>query len=187
MINSQAIESYLTRRPAAGAAAYVAMLGLLVVAIIMSVQSCVSRWRAVANATDHLARLEQRLSAGVNDADRAVPDGAVFLQGDTITVAGAALLQRVSESINRSGGNLISSQVDLQEAKSEQGYLSLTANCDIDQGSLQGLLYDIESGLPFLFVDQLFVQPKDGSGGEQQRMQVMIKVSGLWEQKMSRR
>ena len=41
----------------------------------------------------------------------------------------------------------------------------MTANCEVDQPSLQQLLYNIESGMPFLFIDQLVVQaPAMGPG-----------------------
>ena len=36
--------------------------------------------------------------------------------------------------------------------------MSLIASCEVDQPALQQLLYDIEAGMPFLFVDQLEAQ-----------------------------
>ena len=75
-----------------------------------------------------------------------------------MTVAGATLLQRVAGAITKVGGNIVSSQVDLQGPQAKDGFITVTANCEVDQPALQQLLYNIESGMPFLFVDQLVVQ-----------------------------
>ena len=96
-----------------------------------------------------------------------------------MTVAGAALLQRVATAVTRVGGNVLSSQVELQGTLSKDGYVSLIASCEMDQASLQALLYDIEAGMPFLFVDQLVAQaPVAASEGG--RTRVLLAVSYLW-------
>ena len=87
-----------------------------------------------------------------------MPVGSPFLGGETITVGGAALLQRVAGAITRVGGSVQSSQVDLQGPKSKDGYITLLISCEMEQANLQKLLYDLEAGMPFLFVDQLVVQ-----------------------------
>jgi general secretion pathway protein M len=102
-----------------------------------------------------------------------------------VTVAGAALQQRVVAAVRDAGGNVLSSQVDLQGSQSKPGYISLSANCEVGQGALQQLLYDLESGMPFLFIDQLVVQLPQGGGigvaTETARMRVQIDVSGQWQ------
>jgi general secretion pathway protein M len=62
--------------------------------------------------------------------------------------------------------------------------VSLTASCELDQPALQQLLYDLEVGMPFLFVDQLVIQaPEAGTGqeGAAGRMRVLLGVSGQWQ------
>ena len=83
--------------------------------------------------------------------------------------------------ITKLGGNVLSSQVDLDGAQSKNGFVGLIASCEIEQPALQQLLYDLEAGMPYLFVDQLVAQapvPTAGRGGE--RMRVLLAVSGLW-------
>jgi general secretion pathway protein M len=115
-------------------------------------------------------------------SETAGPAGSAFLEGATVTVAGAALLQRVTTAVTKLGGNVLSSQVDLQGTQSKSGFLTIIANCDIDQGGLQQLLYDTEAGMPFLFVDQLSVQAPAGfaSSGEG-KLRVVLAVSGQWQ------
>ena len=71
---------------------------------------------------------------------------------------GGELLQRVTAAVTKFGGNVLSSQVDLQGTQSKSGFLTVVASCDIDQSGLQQLLYDVETSVQFLFVDQLVVQ-----------------------------
>ena len=94
-----------------------------------------------------------------------MPSGSAYLEGATVTVAGATLLQRVAGAVAKFGGNVLSTQLDLQGAPPEPVFSSMIASCEIEQPQLQQLLYDIEAGMPFLFVDQLVVQtPLTASG-----------------------
>lgn len=176
------IERYLTRFPLAATFAYTALVAALVLAIWIAVADIFERRQTVAAAADMLARLEGR--APRSPADRGtvagpVPAGSPFLEGQTVTVAGAALLQRVAAAVTQVGGNVLSSQVELQGTQSKDGYVSLIASCEMDQASLQPLLYDIEAGMPFLFVDQLVAQaPVSASEGG--RTRVLLAVTGLW-------
>ena len=79
--------------------------------------------------------------------------------------------------------NLVSSQVDLQRPRYAEGYLNLIASCEIEQTALQPLLYDLESGMPFLFIEEMAAQT--GQGGMDEaggRMRVSLTVSGQWQQ-----
>jgi general secretion pathway protein M len=107
--------------------------------------------------------------------------GSPFLEGQTVTVAGAALQQRIGVAVKSAGGNVLSSQIDLQGTDSKKGFVSLTASCEVDQPALQQLLYDVEAGMPFLFVDQLTVQAPQQSGADAARMRVLLGVSGQWQ------
>jgi general secretion pathway protein M len=98
-----------------------------------------------------------------------------------VTVAGAALLQRVTAAVTKLGGNVLSSQVDLQGTQSKTGFLTIIASCDIDQPGLQQLLYDVEAGMPFLFVDQLVVQaPASLAASGDGKLRILLAVSGQW-------
>src|SRR6202035_6076904 len=104
------------------------------------------------------------------------------LEGATVTIGGANLLQRVAGSVARFGGNILYTQVDLQGTQSKDGFVSVTVSCEVEQPALQQLLYDLEAGMPFLFVDQLVIQaPQAGTGEEGGRMRVLLGVSGQWQ------
>jgi general secretion pathway protein M len=181
-MTSHPIAKYVARYPAGAIALYLSALALFVFAIWAAVTDLADRRRAVDAAADMLMRLEGRAPARASDgvgATGPAPAGSPFLEGPTVTVAGAALLQRVAGAVRQAGGNVLSSQVELQGPQASEGYVSLTASCDIDQSALQQLLYDIEAGMPFLFIDQLVAQSpmSSGDGG---RTRVLLTVSGLW-------
>jgi general secretion pathway protein M len=140
---------------------------------------------AVAAATDVLNRMEGRSpppSTPIGTADDTLSTGSPFLEGATVTVAGAALLQRVVRAVTQRGGNVLSSQVDLEGVKSNASFVGITVNCEIEEPRLQQLLYDLEAGMPFIFVDQLVVQaPVAASAAPGGKMRVLLGVSSQWQ------
>lgn len=168
-------------RGLAAAALYLALV-LVALWLIWSALAAISDQRASLSAAQTmLAELEGRSLSNANDTSPlgGAPAGSPFLVGQNLNVAGAALLQRVASAVQRNGGNLVSSQVNLDNPRSKQGWIELLVSCDIDQPSLQPLLYDVEAGMPFLFVDQLVVQAP-ATGGQGGRMRVLMTVSGQW-------
>ena len=89
------------------------------------------------------------------------------------------MLQRVATAVRGIGGNVLSSQVDLDNARAKDGWIGLVVSCEVEQSSLQKLLYDVEAGMPFMFVDQLAIEPPP-SGIDGHRMRVLMTVSGQW-------
>jgi general secretion pathway protein M len=159
-------------------AVIVVSIGAAWVALMLLGETFVSE-RAAENM---LAQLEGRSVRVANDSAAGftnAPTGSPFLQGKTQTVAGAALLQRVAAAVKRTDGNILSSQVNLQESNSKDGWIGLTVSCDIEEARLQSLLYDIEAGMPFLFIDQLSVQGPTG-GVEDSHLHVVLGISGQW-------
>jgi general secretion pathway protein M len=186
MLRAHPIQKIFTRAhvlPLLGYAALIMSLGVITWLALASLAGDYADYTA---AADLLDRIEGRKLASGPSGLASGPAGSPFLEGRTVTVAGAALQQRVVAAVRDAGGTVLSSQVDLQGSQAKQGYISLSANCEVGQGALQKLLYDLESGMPFLFIDQLVVQmPQSGSGlgveTEAARMRVQIDVSGRWQ------
>jgi general secretion pathway protein M len=158
---------------------FVIAFGWTVCGVVVDV---LDRRSDVAAARDMLERLQGRNRASPDSlGDEIAPEGSPFLEGPTVTVAGASLLERVTSAITKVGGNVLSSQVDVQGEKSKAGFVGLIVNCEADQPALQQLLYDIEAGMPFLFVDQLVVQTPASSGDRDRHMRIMLSVYGQWQ------
>jgi general secretion pathway protein M len=174
---------FMARYPAVAAAVYVALVLVLGVAAWIATADLLDRRDAVAQSEDILAQLDRgRQNAGPRSETGDAPQGSPFLEGQTVTIAGAALLQRVAAAVTKVGGNVLSSQVDVKEAQQKAGLVSMVASVELGQPDLQKLLYDLEAGMPYLFVDQLTVSAPDTvTRSEGGRLRVVLGVSGQWQ------
>lgn len=129
------------------------------------------------------ARLDQfvehsRRQSSPNASDA---NGSPFLDGRTVTIAGAALEQRISEVVGKGGGHLLSAQVELDGPEEKRGFIGLTTSVEVGQAALQEILYDIEAGLPYLFIDKLSIQsPEEFGEPGMGRMRMTMTVVGQW-------
>jgi general secretion pathway protein M len=174
------IRRYLTRYPTIAALIYVACVIALALTASLAVLDIGDRRRAVDASAQVLARLQRHapsLSAESNWTAESVPPGSPFLEGQTVTVASAALLQQITAAITGAGGRLVSSEVRPQGERTGDAFIRVVANCELEEAALPHLLYGIEAGMPFLFIDQ-FVASAPANEGE--RMRVLLGVSGLW-------
>ena len=164
---------------------YVAAVAVLLVLVWSAIGDILDRRQAIAASSELLAQLEgRRTAAGLPGAAPSgpVPTGSPFLEGQTLTVAGAALLQRVADAVTKVGGNVLSSQVDVQGVQAKDGYVSVLASCEVEQAAMQRLLYDLEAGMPFLFIEQFVAQsPQTTQAQPNSRMRLLLAVSGQWQ------
>ncbi|HWN51007.1 MAG TPA: type II secretion system protein GspM [Xanthobacteraceae bacterium] len=173
----------LARFPAGAAILYFGLVMVFAITAWTTVAEILDRRDAVAATAAVLSQLEGRNPAapGSRGGDPTTA-GSPLLEGATVTIGGANLLQRVAGSVARFGGNILYTQVDLQGTQSKDGFVSVTVSCEVEQPSLQQLLYDLEAGMPFLFVDQLVAQgPAVPGTTPEGKLRVLISVSGQWQ------
>ena len=183
MSTAQTITRTLTRSPLIAVVLYVAVIGALLGTAGIAVASILDHQRALAQTSDLLDQLQGRKARGSRTSPQA-PPGTPFLEGPTVTVAGATLLQRVAGAVGNVGGTIQSSQVDVSGTQAKDGFVGLLVSCEMEQPALQRLLYDLEVGMPFLFVDQLDVQvPQTTAANEAGvgKIRVVLGVSGQWQ------
>jgi general secretion pathway protein M len=181
---SQTLTRALTQSPLIAVVLYVAVAGGLLASAGFAVLDIVSQQRALAQTSDLLDQLQGRRPRGGGSPLAAEHPGSPFLEGPTVTVAGAALLQRVAVAVGNVGGTIQSSQVDLLGTQAKDGFVGLVVSCEMEQPALQRLLYDLEVGMPFLYVDQLDVQVPQTTAlneGGTGRIRVVLGVSGQWQ------
>ena len=184
MTFSHAITRSLTHSPLIAIVLYVAVAGGLITTAGIALSDIVDRRQELVQKSDLLAQLQGRTARSASASPLAVAHpGTPFLEGPTVTVAGASLLQRVAAAVGNVGGTIQSSQVDISGIQAKDGLVGLVVSCEMEQPALQKLLYDIEAGMPFLFVDQLDVQaPQTTATNESAtgRIRVVLGVSGQW-------
>jgi len=182
---SSLFTSFLARFPVGAAILYVGLVVLFAATAWTTVVDILDRRAAVAATADILSQLEGRRPAASRNAgsgEVAAAMGSPLLEGATVTIGGANLLQRVAGAVAQLGGNILYTQVDLQGSQSKEGFVSVTVSCEVEQPALQRLLYDLEAGMPFLFVDQLVAQgPAVPGAMPEGKLRVLISVSGQWQ------
>ena len=176
---------WLSRSPLIAVVLYIAVAGGLLSTAGMALSDIADHQRALEQTSDLLDQLRGRSArGGAASSFASGHPGTPFLEGPTVTVAGATLLQRVAAAVASVGGTIQSSQVDVLGTQAKDGSVGLVVSCEMEQPSLQKVLYDLEAGMPFLFIDQLDVQVpqttslnETGSG----RIRVVLGVSGQWQ------
>ncbi|HLI99432.1 MAG TPA: type II secretion system protein GspM [Bradyrhizobium sp.] len=174
------LKKSLTTSPIVASASYAGLVCVLLAVVVSSLVDLFGQQAMVASSAALLEQLEGRKipAAGARAGEVGMPSGSAFLEGATVTVAGAALLQRVAGAVTKIGGNVLSSQLDVQGTHAKAGFVSMVASCELDQSALQPLLYDLEAGMPFLFVDQLDIQVATSGEG---KLRILLGVSGQWQ------
>jgi general secretion pathway protein M len=184
MNTGNTIARLLTRSPLVAVVLYLALVGALLTTAGVAIIAIFDHQRALTQTADLLDQLQGRKARGSASPLAAEHPGSPFLEGPTVTVAGATLLQRVAGAVSNVGGTIQSSQVDVSGTQARDGLVGLLVSCEMEQPALQRLLYDLEVGMPFLFVDQLDVQVpqmtalNDSGTG---KIRVVLGVSGQWQ------
>ncbi len=186
MLRAISLRKVLTRGQILPLTGFAAVLMGLFIITWLALASLANDYADYAAAADTLDRLEGRKPSSDTSSHASGMAGSPFLEGATVSVAGAALQERVSAAVQAAGGNVLSSQVDLQGSEAKQGFVTLSVSCEISEEALQQLIYDLESGMPFLFIDQLVVQAPQTHGGVAKgsaadQMRLQIDVSGQWQ------
>jgi general secretion pathway protein M len=183
--SGNAITRALAASPLIAVTLYVAVTGGLLLMAGLAVADVFAHRDQLTQTSDLLDQLRGRKARGGSAASvLAEHPGTPFLEGPTVTVAGANLLQRVAAAVGNAGGSIQSSQVDVSGAQTKDGFVGLVVSCELEQPALQKVLYDLEAGMPFLFVDQLDVQVPQTTAGSDSgvgKIRVVLGVSGQWQ------
>jgi general secretion pathway protein M len=170
-------------RQALAVVVYVGVVIVLFVISLFLIADLRDKAAELAAVQMRLAQLSERSQQGSSASIGSNPgvNGSPFLDGQTITVAGAALQQRVQEAVAKADGALMSSQVELDGPDAKNGFVGLTASMEVSQAAVQTILYDIEAGMPYLFVDKVSIQSPEIFGDpESGRTRMTIGVVGQW-------
>jgi general secretion pathway protein M len=171
------------RRQALAVVIYFGVVIALLVISLFLIADLRDKAAELAAVQMRLAQLSERSQQGSSASIGSNPgvNGSPFLDGQTITVAGAALQQRVQEAVAKADGALMSSQVELDGPDAKNGFVGLTASMEVSQAAVQTILYDIEAGVPYLFVDKVSIQSPEIFGDpESGRTRMTIGVVGQW-------
>jgi general secretion pathway protein M len=110
---------------------------------------------------------------------------AASIAASSETVAASTLQRHLLDRLENAGGLVLSIQAEPKRETISPGLQRLGAQLafDASQAALQRFLFDLETGLPFVFVDSLAVQPAAAAQGARagDRLRVTLYVSSYWK------
>lgn len=107
------------------------------------------------------------LQKRLDELHRQGATGAGYLAGDSETLVAAALQERLKAAVTQTGGRLNSTQVIATSSQAKTHRVAVRGQMQMSLAALQRVLYALESGSPYLFIDNLDVRPMVGPRGPQ--------------------
>lgn len=118
--------------------------------LIAELESQLARFEQISNRE---SRLEKELVMLTNSLERS----GLMLEAKTATLASAQLQERIKNTVAETGGTLASTQVMVGELSDGFQRVSVNARMTGSISELQATLYGLESTLPALVLDHLFI------------------------------
>ena len=164
----------------------VAVLVLLLLACVLtaglSVQMRSEAVGELAERRELLSRLETRLRADGGRSNLAAPPAA-FLDAPTQAMASAKLQAYVAQLAALQHAGLLSSGGEAAKREEAPDTIRLQATLDMNMKALREMLYKLESGTPYVFVDALTVQPASSTTNriiEDPPLQATLSLRAFW-------
>ncbi len=134
---------------------------------------------------DMLARLQaQAARQPVSRSSQLVAGtapAAAFIAAPTAGLASAQLQTHIEQVAASQQATLMSSGVDTAAHDATPDAIRMQATLDLHLKSLQALLYQLESGTPYVFVETLSVQPSASeAGSDDPTLHLTVGVRALW-------
>jgi general secretion pathway protein M len=129
--------------------------------------------RQVADSRATLARYEDigrdtpKLQTQLDELHRQGASAAGYLDGQNETLVAASLQERLKSAVVQTGGHLNSTQVLASTEKGQTRRVVVRGQMQMNLAALQRVLYTLESGSPYLFIDNLDVRPMVGPRGQE--------------------
>jgi hypothetical protein len=162
-------------------------LALLVAFWGVAAASSLGSWSAAADeAAQRRAILAQVEAAqrrgGAANGKAAIAPAAAFLAAPTQGQASALLQAHLTKLVGAQHASVTTSAAQPTTRDDTPDVVRLRATFDIGLAALQALLYELETGAPYVFVDGLSVSPQRGgqSGAEQPLLRVTLDLRALW-------
>ena len=131
-----------------------------------------------------LSQLAARARSGADTRARtttAAP-AAAYVAAGTVGLAAAQLQAYLSQVAAGQQANVISYGAEPVRREDSPDLIRVAATLDLGQSSVQGLLYQLESRTPYVFVDSLTVQPVASGqrAAENPTLRLTLSLRALW-------
>ena len=163
----------------------VAVLGaLLLVCVFMAGLSVQMRSDAGWELAEHrelLSRLEIRMRADANRSNGTAPSAA-FLDAPTTGIASAKLQAYLTQLADLQHAGLVSTGAESAKRDEAPDTIRIQATLEMNTKALRAVLYQLESGTPYVFVDALTLQPANATAGhvEDPLLRATMSLRAFW-------
>ena len=171
----------LDREQAISVAVLVLLLLVSVSVMGMSLQVRADAARESFERREMLSRLEARLRANASRPTAAPP--AAFLDASTPGLASAQLQSYLGQLAGDQRATLVSSGGEAAKRDDAPDTVRVQATLDMNLQALRAVLYQLESGTPYVFVDTMAVQPINATAGgsvEDPILRTTLSLRALW-------
>jgi CHASE1-domain containing sensor protein len=171
----------LDREQAISVAVLVLLLLVSVSVMGMSLQARADAARESFERREMLSRLEARLRANTSRPTAAPP--AAFLDASTPGLASAQLQSYLGQLAGDQRATLVSSGGEAAKRDDAPDTVRVQATLDMNLQALRAVLYQLESGTPYVFVDTMAVQPINATAGgavEDPILRTTLSLRALW-------
>jgi general secretion pathway protein M len=161
------------------------LLLVCVFAVGLSLQVRSNAAYELSERSETLSHLAARARSGADARARtttAAP-AAAFLDAGTAGLAAAQLQTYLSQVAERQQAILISYGVEPARREDSPDSIRVQATLEVSQKSVQGLLYQLESATPYVFVDSLAVQTASTTGqrgAQDANLRLTLSLRALW-------
>jgi general secretion pathway protein M len=175
----------LTREQGIAVGAFCAFVLLCLGIVAWSLQTRFDVMQELSEQQNLLERLEggARSKAGPGGPAKATAaPAAAFLDEPTLGLASATFEAHVTQLASQHA-TLVSFSVQSSTAPDSTDSVRIEASMDITLGALQVLLYDLEAGTPYVFIDSMTVRPAAGAtqaDAANAPLRVTLGLHGLW-------
>jgi general secretion pathway protein M len=172
----------LDREQAVSLAVLVLLILTCVCAAGLSLQMRSDAGQELAERRELLSRLESRMRADAGRPIVAAPPTA-FLSAPTQGIASAQLQAYLAQLADLQHAGLMSSGGEAAKRDEAPDTIRLQATLDINMKALRGMLYQLETGTPYVFVDALTVLPASATAGraiEDPPLRATLSLRAFW-------
>ena len=165
------------------AALFVVLIGS-VTAPVLSFKARSDALQALTDERDMLRRfqLAHRHAGGKADArERIHPAPAkAFLTAQTSGLASAQLEAYLSQVALARQANVLSSSVQQAHTSDARDMVRIQATLNMNYVALQGLLFKLETGTPYVFVDSMTLQTAEATPQYMSMIMVKLDLHAIW-------
>lgn len=128
-----------------------------------------------------LSRLETRMRADAGRSNGTAPPTA-FLDAPTTGIASAKLQAYLAQLAELQHAGLVSTDVEAAKRDEAPDTVRIQATLDMNTKALRAILYQLESGTPYVFVDALTLQPASTTAGgvEDPLLRATMSLRAFW-------